>query len=288
MRQGNNPRRGRGRSGRRPNVPSRSFNYESNGPEGRVRGNAAQVYEKYLQLARDAQSGGDRVLGESFMQHAEHYYRILNESSDPGSRVHPQRETRSHERVDERERDEDEALLSESGEQSVIASRSRVEDRRQQARSDDPRYSEANGQREEEASAEEAADEPLETAAEAEATEAAEEVKAAPSSETADASEGKSEAEAPKPARRTRRTPVRRSTKSKSEAAPSGEEDAGLLKMLGESPRANGKGTAKAETAAEASEEAAAEQPAQEAEPAKPRRRRTSKSSGETAAKVEA
>ena len=82
----NNPRRGRGRSGRRPNIPTRSQNFDSNGPEGRVRGNAQQVYEKYLALARDAQVSGDRVLAEAFQQHAEHYYRVMSDSTDPDQR----------------------------------------------------------------------------------------------------------------------------------------------------------------------------------------------------------
>src|SRR5690606_25334990 len=52
-------------------------NFESNGPDGKVRGNAAHVAEKYLQLARDAQSSGDPVLAENYLQHAEHYFRIV-------------------------------------------------------------------------------------------------------------------------------------------------------------------------------------------------------------------
>jgi hypothetical protein len=43
----------------------------------KIRGTAAHVYEKYLQLARDANSAGDRVMAENYLQHAEHYYRIL-------------------------------------------------------------------------------------------------------------------------------------------------------------------------------------------------------------------
>jgi hypothetical protein len=43
----------------------------------RVRGNAWQVYEKYQALARDAQSAGDRVAAENYLQHAEHYFRII-------------------------------------------------------------------------------------------------------------------------------------------------------------------------------------------------------------------
>jgi hypothetical protein len=51
--------------------------YDSSGPEVKIRGSAAHVYEKYLQLARDANSAGDRVMAENYLQHAEHYYRIL-------------------------------------------------------------------------------------------------------------------------------------------------------------------------------------------------------------------
>ena len=51
--------------------------YDSNGPEIKIRGSASHVYEKYLQLARDANTQGDRVMAESYLQHAEHYFRIL-------------------------------------------------------------------------------------------------------------------------------------------------------------------------------------------------------------------
>lgn len=56
--------------------PNRTF--DSNGPEIKIRGSAAHVYEKYLQLARDANTMGDRVMAENYLQHAEHYYRILS------------------------------------------------------------------------------------------------------------------------------------------------------------------------------------------------------------------
>jgi hypothetical protein len=55
--------------------PNRTF--DSSGPEIKVRGSASHVYEKYLQMARDANSGGDRVMAENYLQHAEHYYRIM-------------------------------------------------------------------------------------------------------------------------------------------------------------------------------------------------------------------
>jgi hypothetical protein len=52
-------------------------NYESNGPDVKIRGSAQQVAEKYATLARDAQSSGDRVMAENYLQHAEHYNRII-------------------------------------------------------------------------------------------------------------------------------------------------------------------------------------------------------------------
>ena len=61
------------------NVPlNRNHVFDSSGPDLRVRGTAQQLFEKYLQLGRDATSVGDRVMAESYFQHAEHYFRILN------------------------------------------------------------------------------------------------------------------------------------------------------------------------------------------------------------------
>src|SRR5690606_41074887 len=71
----NNKNRQRSRNGGRKHVNPLSRNFESNGPDVKVRGNAAHVAEKYLQLARDAQSSGDPVLAENYLQHAEHYFR---------------------------------------------------------------------------------------------------------------------------------------------------------------------------------------------------------------------
>ena len=75
MRPGQNKRM-RGRNNRKgPNPLTRT--YESNGPDVKVRGTAQHIAEKYLQLARDAQSSGDPVMAESYLQHAEHYYRLI-------------------------------------------------------------------------------------------------------------------------------------------------------------------------------------------------------------------
>jgi hypothetical protein len=78
MRPGQNKQRMRGRptnNRRGPNPLTRS--YESNGPDVKIRGNAHHVAEKYLQLARDAHTGGDPVAAENYLQHAEHYFRLI-------------------------------------------------------------------------------------------------------------------------------------------------------------------------------------------------------------------
>jgi hypothetical protein len=51
--------------------------YESNGPDVKIRGTASHIAEKYIQLARDAQSSGDPVAAENYYQHAEHYFRLI-------------------------------------------------------------------------------------------------------------------------------------------------------------------------------------------------------------------
>lgn len=80
MRPGQNKRmRGRNNNNnsnrKGPNPLTRS--YESNGPDVKIRGTAHHIGEKYLQLARDAQSSGDPVMAESYLQHAEHYFRLI-------------------------------------------------------------------------------------------------------------------------------------------------------------------------------------------------------------------
>jgi hypothetical protein len=68
----NNQRRSMG------NIINRVF--ESAGPDGKVRGTPQQIIDKYQALARDAQVAGDRVSAESFLQHSEHYSRLLGEA----------------------------------------------------------------------------------------------------------------------------------------------------------------------------------------------------------------
>lgn len=59
-------------------MPHRVQTFDSNGPNVKIRGNAYQVFERYVALAREAQTGGDRVAAENLYQHAEHYFRIMN------------------------------------------------------------------------------------------------------------------------------------------------------------------------------------------------------------------
>ncbi|MDE2581481.1 MAG: DUF4167 domain-containing protein [Rhodospirillales bacterium] len=84
---GGGPRHHGGGSG---SVPlNRNHVFDSSGPDLRVRGTAQQLFEKYLQLGRDATSGGDRVMAESYFQHAEHYFRILNAMAQAAQQSQP-------------------------------------------------------------------------------------------------------------------------------------------------------------------------------------------------------
>jgi len=82
MRPNHNQKRSRGRNAGRRSGPNRHQSFDSNGPSVRIRGTAHQVHEKYLALARDAASSGDRVMAENLLQHADHYYRVLNEAAE--------------------------------------------------------------------------------------------------------------------------------------------------------------------------------------------------------------
>lgn len=69
-------------AGNRRQVPLRNQTFDSNGPDVRIRGNAWQVYEKYVALARDAMASGDPVRAENLLQHAEHYFRMINAANE--------------------------------------------------------------------------------------------------------------------------------------------------------------------------------------------------------------
>lgn len=76
---GGHPNNNRG-----PRPPNRSQTFDSNGPSVKIRGNAYQVFERYIALAREASSSGDRIAAENLYQHAEHYFRIMQANGEGG------------------------------------------------------------------------------------------------------------------------------------------------------------------------------------------------------------
>ena len=64
--------------------------FESNGPDVKIRGTPSHIAEKYVQLARDAQSSGDPVAAENYYQHAEHYFRLIAAAQEQFRQQNPQ------------------------------------------------------------------------------------------------------------------------------------------------------------------------------------------------------
>ena len=85
------------------NIVNRVF--DSNGPEGKVRGTPQQIIDKYNQLARDAQLSNDRVATENFQQHAEHYLRMLAEAQREIDARREEQERQNRDRQAERDRE---------------------------------------------------------------------------------------------------------------------------------------------------------------------------------------
>src|SRR6202047_1522386 len=83
---GNNPYRDR------QEIPHRSQILDSNGPNIKIRGNPPQIFERYVALAREASTSGDRVAAENLYQHAEHYFRVMN-AADEGQQHRATRPT---------------------------------------------------------------------------------------------------------------------------------------------------------------------------------------------------
>ena len=81
----NRQKRNRPISNRGPQSQNQFF--QSNGPNVKIRGTARQVAEQYLQLARDAHTGNDPVAAENFLQHAEHYFRLIAAAEAAQARV---------------------------------------------------------------------------------------------------------------------------------------------------------------------------------------------------------
>ena len=73
---GNNPYRNR------QQTPQRGHNFDSNGPNVKIRGTPHQIFERYIGLAREVSTSGDRVAAENLYQHAEHYFRVMNAANE--------------------------------------------------------------------------------------------------------------------------------------------------------------------------------------------------------------
>jgi hypothetical protein len=99
-------KRSRSRGRRGGANPNRSL--ESNGPDVKVRGAPNLIHDKYLQLSRDASSSGDRIKAENYLQHAEHYYRIMAASQ-------PRSDSRSDDQDDDESYDGDDDVQASNG-----------------------------------------------------------------------------------------------------------------------------------------------------------------------------
>ncbi|MFD1745181.1 DUF4167 domain-containing protein [Rhizobium helianthi] len=131
MRPGQQNKRGRGRGNNNNNNGGgggggNNFNrkgsnpltrtYDSSGPDIKIRGTAQHIAEKYAALARDAQSSGDRVMAENYLQHAEHYNRII-----AAAQAQMQERYQRDERTDFNEREQDDSESVEQDEGAAVA-----------------------------------------------------------------------------------------------------------------------------------------------------------------------
>jgi len=114
MKQNHSSKRHRGRSNGRRGSHGPGHSIESNGPDVKIRGKASQLYEKYQSLSHDALSMGDRVASESYLQHAEHYYRVMASQA-------PQNGENSNEGRGKAGRERDDKALAASGNQEVAS-----------------------------------------------------------------------------------------------------------------------------------------------------------------------
>ena len=76
-----------------PRISQNNQTFDSNGPNIKLRGSALQIFERYVGLAREATVADDRVAAENFYQHAEHYFRVNNASSESNQQGMPPRPT---------------------------------------------------------------------------------------------------------------------------------------------------------------------------------------------------
>jgi hypothetical protein len=95
-------------------MPHRIQTFDSNGPNVKIRGNAYQVFERYVALAREASASGDRIAAENLYQHAEHYFRVMNANGEGNPQGVPRPTTPADfdgDGVEGERREADEALV---------------------------------------------------------------------------------------------------------------------------------------------------------------------------------
>jgi hypothetical protein len=112
MRNGQNKRM-RGRNNNNNNNNRKGQNpltrvYESNGPDLKIRGTASHIADKYVQLARDAQTSSDPVAAENYYQHAEHYFRLIAAAQEQFRQANPYYRPETEPRDDNSDDGEDE------------------------------------------------------------------------------------------------------------------------------------------------------------------------------------
>ncbi len=110
----NQNKRMRGRNNNRRGHNPLTRVYESNGPDVKIRGTAHHIAEKYVQLARDAQSSGDPVSAEGYLQHAEHYFRMIVAAQAQFAQQNPNQPQQQFQRPDMEGRDD----LDDEGDES--------------------------------------------------------------------------------------------------------------------------------------------------------------------------
>ncbi len=118
MRSGQQNKRGRGRNNNgRKNGNPLSRTYDSTGPDVKIRGTAQHIADKYSTMARDALGAGDTVMAENYLQHAEHYNRIIAAA-----------QAQMQERYQREERESREQPAVESSEATVVPIESEATD----------------------------------------------------------------------------------------------------------------------------------------------------------------
>lgn len=209
-------KRNRGRS-RRSGGQNPNRHYESTGPDVKIRGSAQQICDKYQQYARDALSAGDRVAAENYLQHAEHYFRIVA-AMQPKDK--PREETSRDDDDDDGDDDENE---NDAGEADNASDKRDDEDKpssRRSPRRSRVRSGDSNTDSDDSSDSADS-DDPMKVVADADDTEQPQEIgKDDKSSRAASGDTG----EKPKPRRRT--------YKKKSDADASADDNSGVMSIV--------------------------------------------------------